>query len=58
MMVLGQAAGTAAALFGERLADFDASRLRRQLADDGVALDLQTGYLDAMTGVEPLAASR
>ena len=58
MMVLGQAAGTATALFGESVRDFDAATLRAQLRRDGVALDLKTGYLDAMPGVEPLEPPR
>lgn len=58
MMVLGQAAGTAAALFGGSVRDFDAAALRDQLRGDGVALDLETGYLDAMSDVEPLEAPR
>jgi hypothetical protein len=58
MMVLGQAAGTAAALFGDSVRDFDAAALRAQLDRDGVALDLQTGYLDAMPDVEPLEPPR
>jgi len=56
VMVLGQAAGTAAALFGAKVQDFDAHRLQVQLQADGVALDLETGYLDAMPGVEPIIA--
>ena len=55
MMVLGQVAGTAAALFGAGIHDVDADELRQQLRRDGVALDLASGYLDAMPGVEPLA---
>ena len=54
MMVLGQAAGTASALFGERVHDFDADQLRTQLQKDGIALDLETGYLDAMPHIQPL----
>ncbi|MFH1567165.1 MAG: FAD-dependent oxidoreductase, partial [Gemmatimonadota bacterium] len=57
MMVLGQAAGTAAALFGGRAGAFEAGRLRDQLRRDGVALDLQTGYLEAM-GLRPLLVPR
>jgi hypothetical protein len=58
MMVLGQAAGTAAALFGDGINDFDSSALRQQLATDGVALDLKKGYLDAMPDVVPIADNR
>lgn len=54
MMVLGQAAGTAAALFDGDFATIDAPALRQALATDGVALDLKSGYLDAMDGIEPL----
>ena len=38
--------------------DFDAAALRAQLRHDGVALNLETGYLDAMSDVEPLEAPR
>jgi hypothetical protein len=48
MMTLGQAAGTAAALFGGDMACFDAPALRQALRDDGVALTLEQGYLEAM----------
>ena len=58
MMVLGQAAGTAAAMLGDSVRDFDAAALRAQLRRDGVALDLQSGYLDAMPDVEPLEVPR
>jgi hypothetical protein len=54
LMVLGQAAGTAAALFGDKVADFDAQTLRRALAQGGVALDLESGYLDSMPDIAPL----
>ncbi len=54
MMVLGQAAGTAAALFGKDVANFDAQKLREALSADGVALDLQSAYLDAMPDIEPV----
>ena len=54
MMVLGQAAGTAAALFGKNIHNYNASTLRAQLRTDGVALDLENGYLDAMTDIQPL----
>jgi len=37
---------------------FDAAALRAQLRHDGVALNLETGYLDAMPDVEPLEAPR
>ena len=58
MMVLGQAAGTAAALFGPDVGALDSQRLRQQLAADGVALDLESGYLEAMPGLEPLVVPR
>ena len=45
---LRQAAGTAAALFGQSVHHFDAKRLRNRLHEDGVALDLESGYLDKM----------
>lgn len=54
MMVLGQAAGTAAALFGEHVHAYNATNLRDHLKADGVALDLQTGYLDAMPNLTPI----
>lgn len=54
IMVLGQAAGTAAALFGPGVQDFGAQRLQAQLRADGVALDLETGYLEAMRAIEPI----
>lgn len=55
MMTLGEAAGTAAALFGPNVARYDAVVLRRDLEEHGVALTLERGYLDAMSDVEPLA---
>ncbi|NKB68859.1 MAG: FAD-dependent oxidoreductase [Candidatus Latescibacteria bacterium] len=54
MMVLGQAAGTAAALAKGDFDRLDMSELRQTLTDDGVALDLASGYLDAMADIEPL----
>jgi len=54
MMVLGQAAGTGAALFGEHVHTFNATKLREQLKNDGVALDLATGSLDAMPDLTPI----
>jgi hypothetical protein len=51
MMVLGQAAGTAAALFGAGAIDTEA--LHRQLAADGAAPELSHGWLDAMPDVSP-----
>lgn len=54
MMVLGQAAGTASALFGKNVHNFNATQLRQQLKTDGIALDLETGYLDAMPNIQPL----
>jgi hypothetical protein len=53
-MVLGQAAGTAAALFGKHVHNFNAKQLRKQLQKDGVVLDLETGYLDAMPHIQPI----
>jgi len=46
------------ALYRDSVRDFDAATLRAQLRRDGVALDLETGYLDAMPGVEPLEPPR
>ena len=54
MMVLGQVAGTAAALFGAEIQNFSPEKLRQQLRRDGVALDLESGYLDVMPDIEPL----
>ena len=54
LMVLGQAAGTAAALCHGELSALDADALRRTLQSDGVALDLPSGYLDAMADIAPL----
>ena len=54
MMVLGQAAGTAVALYGARVAATEPAPLRQQLAADGVALDLETAWLDAMADIEPV----
>ena len=58
MMVLGQAAGTAVALFGTDVHRFDSEVLKSQLRKDGVALDLKTGYLDAMDDIVPIAKPR
>lgn len=58
MMVLGQAAGTAAGLFGTDISHFDAERLQKRLEEDGVALDPSRGYLDNMPDVAPLIAPR
>ncbi len=54
MMVLGQAAGTAAALFGKDVIHFDPVALRDALRQDGVALDLASGYLEAMPDIQAL----
>jgi hypothetical protein len=56
MMMLGQAAGTAAALFGGDVAQGDPASLRQQLVEDGAAPTLEHGWLDAMTDVEPTPA--
>ncbi|MEE2753812.1 MAG: FAD-dependent oxidoreductase [Candidatus Latescibacterota bacterium] len=53
MMVLGQAAGSAAALFGSSVKQFKAKNSRNTLRSDGIALDLADGYLDAMSDVQP-----
>ena len=58
MMVLGQAAGTAAALFGANAHNPSAEILCNTLRKDGIALDLETGYLDAMTDIQPLEAKQ
>jgi hypothetical protein len=56
MMTLGQAAGTAAALFGPDVATADPDVLRRALRRDGVALTLADGYLEAMPALAPAPA--
>jgi hypothetical protein len=48
MMTLGQAAGTAAALFGPDAARGAPAALRDALRRDGAALTLEAGYLEAM----------
>ncbi len=53
MMTLGQAAGTAAALFGPEVAQADPDVLRRALRRDGVALTLEDGYLEAIKSGRP-----
>ena len=58
MMVLGQAAGTAAALFGEQIQQYDAQRLRAHLRQQGVALALSDGYLEAFPSLTPLQTPR
>ncbi len=58
MMVLGQAAGTAAALFGKNVQHYDARALRDRLKQNGVALALSEGYLEAMPGLTPLQTPR
>lgn len=59
MMMLGQAAGTAAALYGSdtimAATDGRIHQIREQLALDGVALSLADGWLDAMPDITPLA---
>lgn len=50
MITLGQAAGTAAALFGPDVCRADAQPLRAALRADGVALSPTDGYLEAMPG--------
>ena len=52
--MLGQAAGTAAALFGKNVQHYDAWALRDRLKQNGVALALSEGYLEAMPGLTPL----
>ena len=54
MMVLGQAAGSADALFGSSVKQFKAENLRNTLRSDGIALDLADGYLDAMSDVQQI----
>ena len=41
--------------FGADVQGFSPVELRRQIERDGVALDLESGCLDAMPGIEPLA---
>lgn len=48
MMMLGQAAGTAAALAGGGAAGIDGNRLRAQLTADNAAPTVEHGWLDAM----------
>ena len=54
MIMLGQAAGTAVALFGAQVVQADPERLRQQLINDGAAPSLAHGWLDAMEGVHPV----
>jgi hypothetical protein len=54
MMVLGQAAGAAAAMYGRSVKSYNPDDLRSTLKSDGVALELQDGYLDAMDDVVPI----
>ena len=54
MMIMGQAAGTAAAMYGKSVKRFDAEDLRKTLKSDGIALTLKDGYLDAMEDVDPI----
>jgi len=58
MMVLGQAAGTAAALFRKNVQHYDARALRGRLKQNGGALALSEGYLEAMPGLTPLQTPR
>ena len=58
MMTLGEAAGIAAALFGEDAVHADPETLRSALREDGVALTLEEGYLEAMPDLEAAAAAR
>lgn len=54
MIMLGQAAGTAAALFRDEVVQIDARRLQAQLAADGAAPTLEHGWLDAMPDISPV----
>jgi len=54
MMLVGQAAGTAAAMFGKDVKGFDSDGLRAALSDQGVALSLQEDYLDAIPDINPI----
>jgi len=54
MMNLGQAAGTAAPLYGRSVKEYNADELRQTLRKDGIALELADGYLDAMPEVKPI----
>lgn len=51
MIMLGQAAGTAVALFGADVAQADPHRLQQQLANDDAAPTLAHGWLDTMEDV-------
>ena len=51
MMILGQATGTAAAHFDSDMHQTDVEILHKHLRKDGVALDLETGYVDAMADI-------
>lgn len=53
MMMLGQAAGTAVALFGADVTNVNAARLRQQLIADDAAPTLEHGWLDAMPDLSP-----
>jgi cation diffusion facilitator CzcD-associated flavoprotein CzcO len=52
--VVGGGSGGFGAACAERVHDFDADQLRQQLKKDGIALDLKTGYLDAMPHLTPI----
>ena len=54
VMVRGQTAGAAAATYGPKVEQYNATELRGKLACDGITLELQDGYLDAMPNVTPI----
>ncbi|MDA0335472.1 MAG: FAD-dependent oxidoreductase [bacterium] len=56
MMVLGQAAGTAVALFGADVMQADPHKLRNQLSNDDAAPSLAHGWLDVMADIAPIPA--
>ena len=51
-------AGSAGAMFGAQAHRSDLPALRSRLQQDGLAMELEGGYLDAMTGIEPLQQPR
>tara|TARA_B110000116_G_C16528852_1_gene443422 strand:- start:169 stop:438 length:270 start_codon:yes stop_codon:yes gene_type:complete len=52
MINLSQAAGVAAAMYGRSVKQYDADELRQILRNDGIALELADGYLDAMPEIK------
>ena len=50
-MVHGQTAGAAAATYGSKVKQYNATGLRGKLACDSITLELKDGYLDATPDV-------